>query len=40
VPFENCVISDQNTFVAGLAFRLGLVRLPTGIGGHYASLLQ
>jgi len=40
VLLENCGISDQYTFVAGLPFRLGLVRLLTGIRGHYASLLQ
>jgi len=34
VPFENCVISDPYSFVAGLLVRLCSCHLLTGIRGH------
>jgi len=33
-------VINIHTFVAGLRFRLGLVRILAGIRGYYVSLLQ
>jgi len=36
--FVKCAISDLDTLVTGLSFRLGLGHLLAGIRGHHANL--